>query len=105
MRGREENVLRKERTLSQCEVAILPSLTLWNNNPQAFPRVPPPAPSLQGPEKACPAEDSYGNYSKPCPVAPEPHSLLRSIQANVGLSPSRHACKSKEFKHARSCQR
>lgn len=62
MRGREENILRKERTVSQREVTIIPSLALWDNNPQVFPRAPPPAPSLQGSEKACPAEDSYGTY-------------------------------------------
>jgi hypothetical protein len=58
----KKTFLGKKELRSQSKVAILSSFVLWDNNPLAFPRIPPPAPSLQGPEKACLAEGSFGNY-------------------------------------------
>lgn len=69
-KGRKNNVLRKERTVSQSEGAALSSHVLWDSTAQALPNPPPPPTlglsstisqvfGLWGPEKA---EGSLGTY-------------------------------------------
>lgn len=79
---------------------MLASLVLWDTNAQ---KAPPPTPSPQGPEKPVQLRTARVpiclQQALPCcsrtPQSSEIHLAPGPCLVNLGLSPSRHACRSK----------